>query len=151
MYSNILVPLDGSELAEGALPHARALAHAFQASISLISIVEPVTLYPQPGLVGPVISVAMNIDDEIDNASKYLQNHKEHLEDEGLTVHTKVLNGDPASLICDYAHEHESDLIVMSTHGRSGIKRWVYGSVADRVLRGARIPILLIRAKESSQ
>lgn len=150
MYNNILVPLDGSELAETALPHARALAHAFQSTITLISIIEPVAVYPQPGMIGPVLSVAVNVEDEMDNSKKYLNELKEQLENEGLTVDISVLGGDPASHICDYALSHGTDLIVMSTHGRSGIKRWVYGSVADRVLHGAKTPVLLVRAQNGS-
>lgn len=150
MYDNILVPLDGSELAETALPHARALAHAFQSTVILISIIEPVAVYPQPGMIGPVLSVAVNIEDEMDNSKKYLEKIKDQLESEGLTVNINVMGGDPASQICDYALHHDADLIVMSTHGRSGIKRWVYGSVADRVLHGSKSPVLLVRAQNGT-
>ena len=145
MYKEILVPLDGSELAEAALPHARELAKAFGARMTLLTVVEPISIYPQPGMIGPVVSVAMNIQEEMENAKQYLQKIEENMKAKGLEVRKVVIEGDPASRICDYAHETGADLIVMSTHGRSGIQRWVYGSVADRVLRGAKIPVLLIR------
>lgn len=63
-----------------------------------------------------------------------------------LTVHTVVKKGPAAEMIIDYAREHLIDLIVMATHGRSGLQRWVYGSVADKVLRGTDLPIWLVRA-----
>ena len=146
MYKEILVPLDGSELAESALPHARELAKAFGARITLLSVIEPVAVYSQPGVVGPVISVAMNIQEEMESLGQYLDKIAEQLRAENVEVQRVVREGDPASQICDYAQESKADVIVMSTHGRSGIRRWVYGSVADRVLRGARVPVLLIRA-----
>lgn len=147
MYKEILVTLDGSKLAEAAIPHARELAKAFDADITLLSIIEPIGISPQPGVVGPVVSVAMNIEEEVENTGQYLEDIANQLEAEGLEVKRIVREGDPASQICDYAHENDIDLIVMSTHGRSGIQRWVYGSVADRVLRNAEVPVLLIRAQ----
>lgn len=146
MYNEIIVPLDGSELAEAALPHARSIANAFKSDITLISVIEPITIYPQPGAIGPVLSVAVNTQDEIDNATKYLKERAEYFSSEDINVRTIVKEGDPASEICDLAEESNADLIIMSTHGRSGIKRWVYGSVADKVLRSADIPVLLVRA-----
>lgn len=151
MYQNILVPLDGSELAEVALPHAKSVAHAFNAAVTLISVVEPVVMYPQPGMIGPVMSVAVDIEDEIDSAEKYLQGIKAQLDAEGIKTSTITSGGNPAVQICDYASDNGIDLIVMSTHGRSGFQRWVYGSVADRVLRGAKSPILLVRADKGSE
>ncbi len=146
MYKEILVPLDGSELAESAIPHARELAKAFGARITLLSVIEPVAMYSQPGVVGPVISVAVNIQEEMETLGQYLDGIAEQLRAENIEVQRVAKEGDPASQICDYAHESKADVIVMSTHGRSGIRRWVYGSVADRVLRGARVPVLLVRA-----
>ena len=147
MYKEILVPLDGSELAEAAVPHAHELAKAFGSRITLFSVVEPVGIYPQPGVVGPVVSIAMDVEEEMENTGQYLEGIAERLKAEGLEIRRVVREGDPASLICDYAQENSIDLIAMSTHGRSGIQRWVYGSVADRVLRGAKVPILLIRVQ----
>ena len=146
MYKEILASLDGSELAEAALPHARAMAKAFDARITLLSVLEPLEMYAQPGVVGPVVSVSMNVQEEIGNLKQYLVGVAGNLTKEGIQVRTEVGEGDPASVICDYAESNGMDMTVMSTHGRSGIQRWVYGSVADRVLRTAKIPVLLIRA-----
>jgi nucleotide-binding universal stress UspA family protein len=146
MYKEIIVPLDGSRLAESALPHAKEIAKAFGARITLISVLEPVGVYSQPGVVGPVISVALNVKEEMDKLSQYVDQIAEGLRTEGLDVRKVIREGDPASQICDFAQESGVDLIVMSTHGRSGLRRWVYGSVADKVLRSAQTPVLLIRA-----
>jgi len=147
MYKDILLALDGSPLAEAAVPHARALAKAFGARVTLLSVVQPVGIYPQSGVVGPVVSIALNVEEEMESVRRYLRTIAEQFEAEGINVEEVVREGDAASQICDYAHESRADLIVMSTHGRSGVQRWVYGSVADKVLRGANVPILLIRAQ----
>ena len=147
MYKDILLALDGSPLAEAAMPHARALAKAFGARVTLLSVVQPVGIYPQSGVVGPVVSIALNVEEEMESVRRYLRTIAEQFEAEGINVKEVVREGDAASQICDYAHESRADLIVMSTHGRSGVQRWVYGSVADKVLRGAKVPILLIRAQ----
>ncbi|HUV05694.1 MAG TPA: universal stress protein [Armatimonadota bacterium] len=150
MYKNIVLALDGSPLAEAAIPHARALAKAFGARVTLLSVVEPVGIYSQPGVVGPVVSVAMNMEEEMENVRQYLETIADQFKAEGIDVKKVVREGNAASRICDYAHESGADLIVMSTHGRSGIQRWVYGSVADKVLRGAKVPILLVRAASTA-
>lgn len=146
MYSEILLTLDGSPMAEAAIPHARALARAFEARVTLFSVVEIVSIHPQPGIVAPMVGPGVNIEMEMDQARDYLQSIAGQLKAEGIQVRSVVREGDAASQICDYAAENASDIIVMSTHGRSGLQRWVYGSVADRVLRGAEVPVLLIRS-----
>lgn len=150
MYEEILVPLDGSELAEHALPHARALSKAFDARMTLLCIVETVQMYSQPGMIGPAVSVPLDVKEEMKNLKGYLDNIAGELKKEGITARTEVREGDPASEICDYADQNDEDIIVMSTHGRSGIQRWVYGSVADKVLRSANVPVLLIRSVAKS-
>lgn len=149
MYKKILLPLDGSELAEAAIPHAKNLALAFDAEVTLISVIEPITMYTQPGMIGPVMDVPIDIEDEIRAANKYLDEVKSKLVAENIRIEAVTLTGYPAVQICDYAEENGIDIIVMSTHGRSGIQRWVYGSVADRILRAAKTPILLVRVTES--
>ena len=147
MYKQILVPLDGSELAEGAVSHAEELAKAFDAKVTLLSVIEPVAVYSQPGVVGPVVSVSMDMEEEVRNVTEYLDNIADKLRKDGVDVMRVVREGDPASQICDYAHENRVDLIVMSTHGRSGLQRLVYGSVAEHVLHNARVPVLLVRVR----
>lgn len=149
MYKKMLVALDGSALAEAALPHAVAIGRAFEAQLTLFSVIEAVGVHPQPGAMGPIVGITVSGEDEKQTVRDYLQQLADRLEDEGLYDVAKVVrDGDPASEICDYAEANGIDLLVMSTHGRSGIQRWVYGSVADRVLRAARVPVLLIRAED---
>lgn len=146
MYKEILVPLDGSTLAETALPHATEIAKTFGGHITLLFVVEPIALYTQPGVIAPMISPPIDDTQDIDNAKKYLDQIVRRVTMDGADSAYVVREGDPASEICDYASTQKVDLIVMSTHGRTGLQRWVYGSVADRVLREASVPILLIRA-----
>ncbi|MHB0912225.1 MAG: universal stress protein [Armatimonadota bacterium] len=148
MYKNILVPLDGSGLAEQALTHATELAKSLGAKVTLLYVLEPVGLHPEPGLMGPVLSYSFDMEDEEKSAEEYLEHIEKRLQMDGVDASRYVLQGDPASVIVDFAAEKGIDLIAMSTHGRSGIRRWVYGSVADRVLRSARVPVLLIRSTE---
>lgn len=148
MYKEILVPLDGSSLAEAALPHATAIAKAFVSRITLIFVAEPLGVYAQQSVVTPPM-IAPPVDLEIeDNERKYLEQMVRRVVMDGVDAKYVLKEGDPASEICDYTVAGKMDLIVMSTHGRSGIKRLVYGSVADRVLREATVPVLLIRSKQ---
>lgn len=145
MYRQILVPLDGSELAEGAIPHAAELAKAFEARVTLLSVIEAVAVYPQPGVVGPVVSVSMDVQDEVAEVTEYLDKVADKLRQDGIDVLRVVREGDAAAQICDYAKLNRVDMIIMSTHGRSGIQRLVYGSVAEHVLHHATVPVLLVR------
>jgi nucleotide-binding universal stress UspA family protein len=147
MYKEILVPLDGSPLAEAALPDATAVAKAFGGRISVLFVLEPIGLYPQQSMVlSPMIPPPLSTDEGEESARKYLDQMVRRLTMDGVDARYVLKEGDPASEICDYTEAEKIDLIVMSTHGRSGLKRWVYGSVADRVLREASVPILLIRS-----
>jgi len=146
MYKHILVPLDGSKLAERALPHATALAHKFGAEITLVQVIPPVyaPVTPEMAVVQPTISL-----DELQAESeKYLKMRQDELRKEGLIVHRTIIDGPIAESILGYAENQGCALIVMSTHGRSGLSKWIYGSVAQKVLQGSSCPILLIRAME---
>lgn len=147
MYKIVMVTLDGSELAEKALAHGVEIAAKFEARLVLFAVVESYQVYPQPGVVGPVAGVPIGIDDEVAQVRNYLRGLAEEQARAGLEIVVTVNQGDPATEICDHSKAIGADLIVMSTHGRSGIQRWVYGSVADRVLRGADTPVLLVRTK----
>ena len=140
MVERVLVPLDGSELAEQALPHARYLADTFHASLFLLWVVEAI---PYSGDRGEAMTAHFDVHQM---AESYLERVAAELREGGRQVEPQVLSGTPAETILACAEEQAIDLIVMSTHGRSGIGRWVYGSVADKVLRGANIPVLLVRA-----
>ncbi len=145
VYSKLLAPLDGSELAERALPHAKTLAKQFDSKVSLLRVV-----MPSPALM-EIEPVAIDIQRaQITEAEEYLRRIRDSLEAESLDVQAEVAVGMPAETIIDYAAEHDMRLIIMHTHGRSGLSRWVYGSVADRVLRGAKCPVLLVRTAQET-
>ncbi len=144
MYKKILVPLDGSELAKTALDQAERLAKTFDAEIVLFQVVPFMPIYGSPELVTPLI-----VDEkQKEAAEKYLANLAEELKKKGLKVTGVVRTGQQVAVeIIDFAKESGANLIIMCTHGRSGISRWVLGSVALKVLTRAETPILLIRSK----
>jgi nucleotide-binding universal stress UspA family protein len=144
MYKKILVPLDGSELAKKALDQAEKLAKTFDAEIVLLQVVPFMPIYGSPELVTPLI-----VDEkQKESAERYLRNLAEELKKRDLKVTTMVRTGQQVAVeIIDFAKESRVDLIVMCTHGRSGITRWVLGSVAHKVLTRAETPILLIHLK----
>jgi nucleotide-binding universal stress UspA family protein len=145
MYKKILVPLDGSELAKKALDHAEKLAKTFDAEIILFQVVPFMPIY-----YGPSESVIPFIVDEKqkETAERYLTNLAEEMKTRGHKVTAMVKTGQQVALeIIDFAKESGVDLIVMCTHGRSGITLWVLGSVAYKVLTRAETPILLIHLK----
>ncbi len=144
VYKKILVPLDGSELARRALDEAEKLANCFGAEIVLFEVVPFMPIYGSPELVTPLI-----VDEkQKEAAQKYLANLGEELKKKGFKVTAVVRTGQQVAVeIIDFAKESGANLIVMCTHGRSGISRWVLGSVALKVLTRAETPILLIRSK----
>jgi len=144
MYKKILVPLDGSELSRKALDQAEKLAKTFDAEIILFQVVPFLPIYGSPELVTPLI-----VDEkQKESAEKYLTNLAEELKKRGLKVTAMVRTGQQVAVeIIDFAKETGVDLIVMCTHGRSGITRWVLGSVAHKVLTRTETPILLLPLK----
>jgi nucleotide-binding universal stress UspA family protein len=140
-YKKILVPLDGSELAERALPPALQIAKATGAEVVLLRVVSPLFLS-----IDPLVYDQMTQQGE-DEAMSYLRSLHADQIPSTLPVHLVTQTGPVAGLILQYAQEHDCTLIVMSSHGRSGASRWVYGSVADKVLRGACCNVLIIRAQ----
>ena len=149
MYKKVLVPLDGSELAECALSHVKNLV--------------------KDGAVGEVIllnvvnvsfTIPMNVRDEINDiinnnairkdllikSRKYLEHVESRLTSDGIKVKVESMEGDrPADIISDYAQKNGVDMIIIATHGYTGLKKLMLGSVALEVLHESRIPVLLIR------
>jgi nucleotide-binding universal stress UspA family protein len=144
MYKKILVPLDGSELSEHALECLMEVTTSPNngVHVTLLEVVEPpTTLYAG----GPsAISAAQEIQKQTEtDAAAYLSKLASRLKRKRLSVETAVIAGSPADVILDYANQNRVDLIIMSTHGRSGISRWLFGSVAEKVTRHAAIPVLI--------
>jgi len=136
-YEKILVPLDGSEVSESVLPEVEKLATAFKAGISLLRVAYAPTI---PGVDPTKTQVAV-----VREAEEYLQRIEERLKAKGFQVDSHVRYGDEAEEILDHSARGEIGLIAMSTHGHSGVKRWVLGSVAEKILRHATKPIFLVR------
>jgi nucleotide-binding universal stress UspA family protein len=143
LFSHILVPLDGSKLAEQALPHAVAQAERFGARITLLKVLGPL---PEPAMAGrSVVRGAEERSAEL--ARQYLEKVAEPIREKGVPVETVTLEGKPYVEIIRHAEESQADLVVISTRGYSGLSRWLLGSVTDRVVRGATIPVLLVQSR----
>jgi nucleotide-binding universal stress UspA family protein len=146
MYQKILVPLDGSELAECVLAHVDALARGCQAkSVVFIRVVEPIRQTGGEYVIDQDQLKKFESENRL-AAGEYLKKISAKVSLGGAVVKTEVVSGRPAEILADYATKNQVDLIVIATHGRSGVSRWVWGSVADRILRSACIPVLMVRA-----
>lgn len=146
MFGKILVPLDGSQLAEKVLPHVAALAKAFGSEPTLVTVVEFSLGVAGAKLEAIPESAAESKAAQRAEAMLYLMKVQKDLKDQGVNAAAVALDGDVASEIIGYAEQKEFDLIAMATHGRSGMDRFIMGSIAEKVLRGAIKPVLLIRA-----
>jgi nucleotide-binding universal stress UspA family protein len=150
MYKKILVPLDGSKLAECVLPHVEFIAKGCEAqSVVFIRVVEPIH---RP-------NVAFYLDQEdikrIESQNKtdaenYLKELVNNTKYDNIKVQSQVIyakeDENIAEKIAEYATQNQVDLVVIATHGRSGVSRWAWGSVADRILRSACVPVMMVRA-----
>lgn len=141
----ILVPLDGSELAEKALAPVVALAEAFLAEIVLLRVVVPLSIKLDPDLYQRIIDGGQK------EAKRYLSGIQLRSLFSRVSVEGETMVGKAANSILDYAQENEIDLIVISSHGRSGISRWVYGSVADKVLHQAACSLVIIHPQVETE
>ena len=146
MYKRILIPLDGSALAEQALPHAIAQAKHSQAELILLRVVEPFA-----HARGMSLSNLEQIRQQAHTwAREYLESLAADIQEQGVLVHKVTIDGRPHTGIAELAESKRVDLIVMSTRGQSGLSRWLMGSVADRVVRGATVPVLLVRTRKEN-
>lgn len=144
VYKHILVPLDGSELAEEALLPALSIAQLMQASLTLIRVIPPFVREVDEQYTAAATDILQ------EKAGAYLLTVHEQLTAVHVPVTIKLAAGAVAETIIEYAAAHGIDLIVLSSHGRSGISRWVFGSVAERVVRGAACAVLVIHQKEQA-
>lgn len=166
MYKNIMIPLDGSKLAECVLPHVEAfIKNGLVEIASFVYVIEPLptTLYgpswnlelakstatlPTSGHVGPPDMEFWDkiMEERKMSAKAYLENIANRFNKYGTKINCEVLEGHIADTLATYAEDSKSDLILIATHGRSGVGRWLMGSVADRVLRSSRVPVFMINA-----
>jgi len=154
MIKNILVPLDGSELAECALSYVEELATKLAVDkVNLVSVTERVAGFRV--IEDPKLPSEQRLAPEARGklertASNYLDRVGKRLESKGIEVEKEVLYGNPAEEIAIYARHGGTDLIVMSSHGKGGPSRWAHGSVADKVLKSVETPVMIIRAPACS-
>jgi nucleotide-binding universal stress UspA family protein len=152
--SSVIVPLDGSELAESALAPAREIAQAVNAELVLVRAVEvPATAYYRTEDVPPIAEPFIPSYDEVladleREAREYLEAKAKTLRSDGAAkVRWEILVGDAAEEILKLARDQSGSLIAICTHGRSGVKRWVLGSVTEKVVHHGDSPILVVRAR----
>lgn len=150
MLKHILVPLDGSDVAEQALEYARQVTDS-DGKITLLTVVDmpdyPATMFYPAGIASYEITRETAEDQLVPQAASYLDKAAENLRRGGYHVVTETVIGEAASTIVEQAEERDVDAIVMSTHGRSGLSRWLFGSVANKVLNSTHKPIFIVPAK----
>ena len=154
MYTKIMVPLDGSELAECVLPHVETFIAGCQVgTIVFVRVIEPTRLAAGGSYAVSEVDfkqVTANTEkieaERKSSAAEYLKQVVNRLKQDGVKLQTEVIVGKVADTLVDYTEANNIDLILIATHGRSGVSRWVRGSIADRILRASRVPVLMVRA-----
>ena len=145
-FNHILLPLDGSRTAEETFGYAERIVSKQEGKVSLLRVVPPVIdQYAGPDdsyVVGYTEKVLQALQEE---AEDYLQQTAKSFHRKGISVDTTMVVGYPATEILEYIEKQKTDLVIMSTHGRTGLGRCILGSVADKILHSVNIPLLLIR------
>lgn len=142
MYKRVMVPLDGSPLAEGILPFILQIAGPLDLEVMLVRVVQPI---PPQALEGTGHVVLDDVPARLREAREYLAPVAADLRGRGVRVTTEARHGDPVKELVAAARDAGADLIAMTTHGRSGVGRLLFGSVAEAVLRQANVPVLMMR------
>ncbi len=159
MFQCIVVPLDGSKLAEQVLPYAASMAKSFGARIQLVQVVASSSQLSSMGMMGAgdaggaprdFAALEAALTAEVSHTRTYLEKIATDLRKNSVQVDWEVRRGVAAMEIAGCARQHQADLIAISTHGRGGLARLLFGSVADRVLREAGIPVLLVPPTEGT-
>ncbi len=151
MYNKIMVPLDGSDLAECVIPHVEAIISGFKSTeVVLVQVLDPVRLpvsVPARGNFGFTEKDRQQLEANRKKATNECMGKMAgNLGTTGSVFSYAVLEGNPARMLADYATKNAVDLIVIASHGRSGVSRWVMGSVAERIVRTSCVPVLMVRA-----
>jgi nucleotide-binding universal stress UspA family protein len=144
----VLIPLDGSELSKLALPAGEELSSKLKVPVTLFQMATTVRLYNDVSGSSPYIDYTRVNDDEKKHAVSEMDLLEQELKGKGLNVKSIVTTGSDAAVeIIELCKKSGTDLVVMSTHGRSGLGRWVFGNVAEKVLRHGETPLLLVHAR----
>jgi nucleotide-binding universal stress UspA family protein len=156
MFERILVPLDGSKVGEAALPVLNQMIDKLAPGVKLeITLIGVITLLRHWVVVGEASAPVSYTDEELKAIKERVADNNEAIAQKirrpNITVNTIVAAGNAADEILKAADEIKADLIAMSTHGRSGLRRLAFGSVTDKVLHGAKIPVLMVRAPEGTR
>jgi nucleotide-binding universal stress UspA family protein len=142
MYKRVLVPLDGSPLAEAIIPFLVEIAGPLDMSIVLLRVLEPVPVAVVEGVRQTMVDIS---EVRRRDAEAYLESVAATLKSRGISASCQVRTGRPDLRIVEAAREVSADLVAMSTHGRSGLGRLLFGSVAEQVLRHAEVPVFMMR------
>jgi nucleotide-binding universal stress UspA family protein len=146
MYHNLLIPLDGSELAECSLEHAKAIAQGCNvADVIVFRVIEPLSAQTLSALAqAGDDSIRKAEEQNQQDAKDYVLKVQNNLKTQDIVSQAVTVEGRAADEILSYTEKKNIDLIVMSTHGRSGLSRFLFGSVAEKVSRHSRVPVLLL-------
>jgi nucleotide-binding universal stress UspA family protein len=147
MYHVILVPLDGSKRAEAILPHVEELARRYEARVVFLGVVEPVVV-ADAGWADLQLSQQI-YDEQVGQTEAYLGGLKGEFREKGIRAQVRVGHGSPVDAIIAAAEAETADLVAMASHGRTGLARAFYGSVAAGVLNRVDRPLLMVRSRES--
>ncbi|AKU07350.1 universal stress protein [Haloferax gibbonsii] len=139
MYDEILLPVDGSPAAEQAIPHVFDLAERYDATVHVLFVVN--TARDNAGIIGGTVLETLE-----QEGQRVVDEVVERGESRGIETVGAVRRGAPHETILDYATEHGAEVIAMATHGRTGVERVLLGSVTERVVRTAPVPVLTVRA-----
>jgi nucleotide-binding universal stress UspA family protein len=155
MNERVLVPLDGSKVGEAALPVIEKLLTKMSPEIKIeITLLGVITILRHWVVVGEASAPVSYTEEELmlikQRVTDYLEKTGESLRNQGAIVNTRVSTGNATEEILKAADEIKADMIAMSTHGRSGLRRLAFGSITDKVLHGASIPVLIVRAPEGT-
>lgn len=146
-YKKIIVPIDGSGWSERAIPHAVDIAQNNDAEIILLHVFRP----PASEYVGEIALAGQDASLMAlrEDMKQKLMALRGQVRSEGVNVRVQFIEGTGvAGIICDYINEEDADLVVMSSHGRTGVTRWLFGSVAHKVMQEVNIPVMIIRPEK---
>jgi nucleotide-binding universal stress UspA family protein len=150
MYKRILTTLDGSALAEQALPTALSLVEQFDAELFLLRVVMPLPMSYRAG-AATVAAIEAAERDAVQEAGSYLDGIAAGIREKGSAVQVAARFGNPSQVIIEFVRRQQIDLLVMCTRGQTGPTRWLLGSVTDHVVRGSSVPVVVVPAREQGR